>query len=191
MAFTYYYFETDIPKEVIDSIEKEFTDENSFQLGSIGFGPAGRIDTNIRNSHVKFKPQSHWIAGFIWNYVQLANNANFKYDITEIETCQLSKYNIGQFYTWHVDEDIYSMPNENVDFQVMRKLSYSLQLSDYDEYEGGNLQLLDPVTGKILHIERKRGNLVIFDSRTKHRVTKVTKGERKSLVGWVRGPRWK
>jgi len=191
MAFTYYYFETELPEKVIESIENEFLDSDSFQLGSIGSGGPGVINTNIRNSDVKFKPPGHWMAGFIWHYVQLANNANFNYDITELETCQLSKYGVGQFYTWHIDGDIYELPNENMNSQTMRKLSYSLQLSEYDEYEGGNLQLLDPTTQKMLHVQRKRGTLIIFDSRVKHRVTKVTKGERKSLVGWIRGPRWK
>ena len=38
---------------------------------------------------------------------------------------------------------------------------------------------------------RERGSIILFDSRTPHRVHKVRKGERKSLVGWVVGPRWK
>ena len=38
---------------------------------------------------------------------------------------------------------------------------------------------------------RQRGSIMLFDSRTMHRVCKVTKGTRKSLVGWVVGPRWK
>ena len=33
--------------------------------------------------------------------------------------------------------------------------------------------------------------MILFDSRTKHRVLKVTKGTRRSIVGWVVGPRWK
>ena len=32
---------------------------------------------------------------------------------------------------------------------------------------------------------RKRGTIVLFDSRTSHRVLKVTKGTRKSIVGWT------
>jgi PKHD-type hydroxylase len=32
---------------------------------------------------------------------------------------------------------------------------------------------------------------MLFDSRTPHRVRKVRSGLRKSLVGWVVGPRWK
>jgi len=38
---------------------------------------------------------------------------------------------------------------------------------------------------------RQRGSIILFDSRTPHRVQKVRSGERKSIVGWVVGPRWK
>ena len=78
--------------------------------------------------------------------------------------------------------------NENL--ELVRKLSFVVQLSNPEDYEGGNLQLLAE-DGKSYFAPRQRGTIVIFDSRTQHRVLKVTKGQRKSLVGWVVGPRWK
>jgi predicted 2-oxoglutarate/Fe(II)-dependent dioxygenase YbiX len=43
-------------------------------------------------------------------------------------------------------------------------------------------------TGASHIVPRKRGTIVLFDSRTQHRVLKVTKGTRKSsIVGWVVG----
>ena len=38
---------------------------------------------------------------------------------------------------------------------------------------------------------KKRGSIIIFDSRIRHRVRKVTEGEIRSLVGWITGPDWK
>ena len=38
---------------------------------------------------------------------------------------------------------------------------------------------------------KQKGIIAFFDSRTPHRVRKVKSGMRKSLVGWVVGPRWK
>ena len=78
--------------------------------------------------------------------------------------------------------------NENV--EQVRKLSFVVQLSNHDDYEGGNLQLLDEA-GNSYIAPRKRGTVILFDSRTSHRVLKVTKGTRKSIVGWTVGPRWK
>jgi len=78
--------------------------------------------------------------------------------------------------------------NENI--ELVSKFSFSLQLCGPDDYEGGNVQLMDE-GGKSYFAPRKRGCIVFFDSRTQHRVLKVTKGTRKSIVGWVVGPRWK
>jgi PKHD-type hydroxylase len=50
--------------------------------------------------------------------------------------------------------------------------------------------LLDE-TGKSYFAPRQKGTIILFDSRTQHRVQKVTKGVRKSLVGWVVGPRFR
>ena len=67
-----------------------------------------------------------------------------------------------------------------------RKLSVVVQLSDPEEYEGGELKLhtsYDPII-----IKKERGMIVSFPSYTLHEVAPVTKGERYSLVAWVHGP---
>ena len=40
-------------------------------------------------------------------------------------------------------------------------------------------------------VPKTRGTVIVFDSRTPHRVTPVESGIRKSLVGWVVGKRWR
>jgi PKHD-type hydroxylase len=116
-------------------------------------------------------------------------------------------YGESEYYGWHNDSSIEthykpvrkgnrgSGQEITTDFinekcERVRKLSFSLLLSDPDTYEGGNLQLLDSA-GKSYIAPRQRGTIILFDSRTQHRVMKVTKGVRKSLVGWTVGPRWK
>ena len=120
---------------------------------------------------------------------------------------QYTRYETGQFYNWHNDaglatqykpvsvgnrgngqETAQDFVNENC--EMVRKLSFAMQLSDPDDYEGGNVQLLDEA-GNSYFAPRKRGSIMLFDSRTQHRVLKVTKGVRKSIVGWTVGPRWK
>ena len=84
-------------------------------------------------------------------------------------------------------EDFLNKNTENV-----RKLSFSLQLSDPDDYEGGNVILLDEGGSNRKYVApRKKGSIILFDSRTKHCVNVVKKGIRKSIVGWVVGPRWR
>ena len=85
-------------------------------------------------------------------------------------------------------EDVNVPAPENC--EKVRKLSFSLLLSDPETYEGGNLQLMSE-DNKSYIAPRQRGTIILFDSRTQHRVQKVTKGVRKSLVGWVVGNRWR
>ena len=73
-----------------------------------------------------------------------------------------------------------------------RKLSFTLQLSDESDYTGGDVELAtnDDLTEPFV-ISKERGSLVVFDSKIKHRVLPVETGNRKVLVGWAVGPRWK
>ena len=50
--------------------------------------------------------------------------------------------------------EVSGLLNENL--ELVRKLSFAMQLSDPDDYEGGNVQLLDEM-GKSYFVPRKRG----------------------------------
>ena len=93
-------------------------------------------------------------------------------------------YNEGDSQTWHNDSKPLLEGEDSI-----RKLSFTVQLSDVNDYEGGNVQFLDE-NGRNYFMTRQRGTVSIFDSRTQHRVQKITKGTRKSLVGWCVGPVW-
>ena len=72
---------------------------------------------------------------------------------------------------------------------IIRQLSISIQLTDENNYEGGNLELLQ--SDKADKMEKTQGKLIMFPSFVQHRVTPVTKGERNSLVIWVTGNNFK
>ena len=206
MAWQSCWYFSDIPEKIIETIEEDLTDKFQEQMGdSKLMGDA--LNRDKRNSKNAWVPTTHWTAGFVWHYVERANRENFLYDIRNIdgESMQLTQYGVGEFYGWHNDAGIsgqykpVSVGNHhegraqdylNENLELVRKLSFVVQLSDPDDYEGGNLQLLAE-DGKSYFAPRKRGTVIVFDSRTQHRVLKVTKGTRKSLVGWVVGPRWK
>ena len=211
MAYQSIWYYTDLPNEIINVIEKDLKDnfDGNLQDSRVGEGDYGSIDKDKRNARNAWVPTSHWIAGFLWHYVQRANRENFLYDLTNIdgESLQYTVYEEGQYYGWHNDAGIISQykpisPGNrgngeeiaqdfiNEQCEKVRKLSFSVLLSDPSTYEGGNLQLLNE-TGNSYIAPRQRGSIILFDSRTQHRVQKVTKGVRKSLVGWVVGPRWK
>jgi len=206
MAFQSIWYFSDLPEEVVDIIEKDLTEKFDQQMADSRLhGDA--LNKEKRNSQNAWIPTTHWVGGFVWHYIERANRENFLYDLRCIdgESMQFTKYDVGQFYGWHNDAGLatqykpVSVGNRqeglaqdflNEKIEMVRKLSFVVQLSDADDYEGGNLQLLDE-SGNSYFAPRKRGTVILFDSRTQHRVLKVTKGVRKSLVGWVCGSRWK
>ena len=213
MAYQSIWYHTGLPKDIVNILD-DYVSEN-FDSEMKDSELLGRHkDKNKRNSENAWIDTNHWIAGFIWHYVNKANRENFRYDLTNIdgENLQYTKYSEGQYYNWHNDAGIsnYYKPQyvgnsgnfdddldnlQTTDFlkancELVRKLSFTLQLSDPDEYEGGNVQLIDEA-GRSYIAPRQRGTIILFDSRTQHRVIKVKKGVRKSIVGWVLGPRWK
>ena len=64
----------------------------------------------------------------------------------------------------------------------------SIQLSDGDDYEGGDFEMRGSTTPEG---QRDRGSVIIFPSYLVHRVTPVSAGTRRSLVTWIEGPRWR
>lgn len=206
MALQSVWYFTEIPKNIVETIEEDL--KNNFEFNMMDSKLHGDVlNKEKRNSQNTWIPTSHWVGGFLWHYVMRANRENFRYDLRNIdgESLQFTKYSEGQYYGWHNDAGIgglykpQSMGNHmegiQSDFimensELVRKLSFVLQLSDPEDYEGGNLQILDE-TGKCYFAPRQRGTMVLFDSRNSHRVLKVTKGIRKSIVGWVVGPRWR
>jgi len=203
MAFQSVWYFTGLPEQIIDIVEsdikqfdKKFSD--SSLVGNV-------INKEKRNSENTWIPTSHWLCGFLWHYVQKANRENFLYDLSKMdgESVQYTRYSEGQYYKWHTDVDFSAYytpqsigkPDRVEDFigengELIRKLSFVLQLSNPDDYEGGNLQIMAD-NGKSYIAPRQRGTLIFFDSRAQHRVHKVRSGVRKSIVGWVCGPRWK
>ena len=97
-----------------------------------------------------------------------------------MEGVQLSRYTLGQFYNKHVDF------NGNPDTKShTRKLSMSVQLSDENSYDGGDLII--HYGGEQYIAPKVKGTVIVFDSRLTHEVTPITKGERYSLVKWFHG----
>ena len=210
MALQSVWFLTGLPSDIINSLEKDL--EKHF--GDMGDSKLINdvLDKGIRKSKNTWIPTTHWITGWLWHYVEMANRNNFLYDLSfiESESMQYARYGVGEYYHWHSDtsipvqykpkiqisandsttDDNYLRQRAAIKNELVRKISFSLQLSDPDDYEGGNIQFIDE-SNKNYIAPRQKGSLIIFDSRTKHRVCKVRSGVRKSIVGWVVGPRWK
>ena len=67
----------------------------------------------------------------------------------------------------------------------------TVQLSNGDDYEGGDFQLRDGTGEGLDNSIYNRGSILVFPSFLLHRVTPVTSGTRKTLVAWFEGKRFK
>lgn len=111
----------------------------------------------------------------------------FHYDLSGLVSFQYALYDgtEGGHFDWHKD---YGKDYGAVG-QEPRKLSFSIQLSDPAQYQGGELEVR---AGNQVDIAPKtRGAVVAFPSYVLHRVTPTTSGARKSLVVWAVGPEFK
>lgn len=207
MAHQAIWFFSDLPNDLVELLEKDLSVNFDSDMSPSTL-QGDRIDKKRRNSKNAWIPMNHWVAGIVWHFVSKANRDNFLYDLDCIdsESLQYTRYKPGEFYNWHQDTDLGSLykPNNvggssisqesandfiNVNCEKVRKLSIIIQLSHPHDYEGGNVEFMDD--RKRFVAPRHRGAVIVFDSRINHRVTKVTSGMRKSIVGWAIGPRWK
>lgn len=190
---------TQLPPEVVDY----YCSPKHLKQASVAAGP-----TNARSSFIAWEASSNWLASLVETYMRNMNTLYFHYDLTNMEDAkvQYTVYNEGDYYSWHIDADINSVySNNNMPVfpddtsgsylqqqqSHIRKLSFTLQLSHPEEYTGGELQFNMEQQSKLITVPKKYGMLTVFDSRISHRVRKVKTGQRKSLVGWMCGPRWK
>jgi PKHD-type hydroxylase len=114
------------------------------------------------------------------------NDETFNYDLTGFNYLQYAEYCEGDHFEFHMD----TMFAQSSLIDIPRKLSFSIILSDNDEYEGGQFQFYtggkEPTT-----IKQAKGRVIAFPSWMVHRVTPIKSGVRKSLVFWQQGPKFK
>lgn len=152
----------------------------------VGSGPDMKSNHSIRSSNIAFirssDPTNSWIFERLTGAIININKQFWNFDLSRIETLQYSEYGVGQFYKPHIDM-MYQGPRPAV-----RKLSFTVQLTDPKEYEGGDVIIK---AGSDSPIYRNKGTVTFFPSYILHEVTPVTKGTRHALVGWVTGPMFK
>ena len=180
----YYWFSNAFTSDELSTIEK-MTSNLEWETAATGQDESSNI-SDYRKSKIKWCPHNDewsWVYEKLHNMLVEANNAMWKFDLTHMrEQIQYTEYyGGGGHYDWHMDCGI--------GIQNQRKISVTVQLSDSDEYEGGDLQFnlgSEPITAP-----RIQGAAVIFPSFYLHRVTPVTTGTRKSFVLWVGGEPYK
>ena len=146
----------------------------------------GQYDTKKRITTIGWIPFTAMpdMYKIIENSMLQANRNHFGYEGMRLtETAQFTEYPKGGFYDWHMDADV-----NGVHEPPVRKISMTLLLSNQSEFEGGDLEFMSEGTKPRQLIQ---GQAIYFCSFLRHRVVKVKKGVRRSLVMWFGGPPFK
>ena len=225
----YWYFESLFWPEQIMRIKEicgtHNEDETLEVAKHVGAKTDDQVIKNIRNNKVSWH-DSHELYGMVRPIMAEVNQASgWNFEITAIEPIQYTVYYGDEnHYHWHTDtiiNDDWNNPewleetnNQNhVLANTMRKISCSIHLSDPDDYDGGEFELLhadskvtsdSSLNSEELRIDgflnvspiplphfKDKGSALFFPSFTYHRVKPVTRGIRRSLVVWFRGPQWR
>jgi PKHD-type hydroxylase len=176
-------------ENVIEYFESQGVDDAS--VAGIG-KESGNFNKKARSSQTKFhhpNKDNAWIFERLCSAIEQLNASLFRFDLVGFNSLQYTKYaNAGDHYDLHTDLWYGNWGIQ--DSLLHRKLSFSLVLSDSNEYTGGNFEFM--VSSPVPHVlEQSKGDLIVFPSWVLHRVTPIESGERKSLVGWVEGPKFK
>jgi len=150
-------------------------------------GTTKGVTKDVRDSKVSWLypvDNMDWVFRRVTDITLNLNERFFKFDLFGLnEGFQFTNYEAPSGkYGKHIDRSM-NIP--------VRKLSISIQLTDPEEYEGGELKLYDGDDKDAIVMDKTQGTLIIFPSYVLHEVMPVTKGTRNSLVTWITGKQFK
>ena len=151
------------------------------------------VFSDFRKSKIVWLSQK-WIYKELLKFIDMGNGSDYNFDLNLAEAVQYTRYDPSGHYDWHVDQ--LDGPREDARPDT-RKLSLCVNLTDPDEYEGGDFWMCRPhpipENSKMYKLDfmKARGAAVVFPSYVYHKVAPVTKGTRHSLVCWMRGKKWR
>ena len=178
--FNYYYFTNAFTEQELEKIIEIGESQPKIKATTVG-EDVSQKESDYRVSDIAWlsnNPKTSFVFEKISDLAIKANSEMWNFDIWDFQDDlqYTTYYGNGGHYDWHADLGV-GISN--------RKLSVVLQLSNPDEYEGGDLQM--NTGGSILNIPREKGLICFFPSFVLHRVTPLSSGLRRSLVTWLCG----
>ena len=191
-SFKHQYIKLKLQEEFFNKIKNEINHSQHFDVNGEKIDKSqlqpGLVISGI-DSRRKCKLSylsNQKLDGLVNGLVTLANEkCGWNLDINYIEPIQYTVYESGDFYDWHIDEDEWT-PNKRSNGRI-RKVSFTIVLDS--DFEGGDFLL--EVNGNPRTFNLTERSCIIFFSDALHKVSPVTSGVRKSLVGWAQGPAFK
>mgnify|MGYP001264439169 FL=1 len=172
-----------IDNKLISDVEK-YIDQQELEESKILHTNRDLVDSNkVRSGKIHWMRDESYrnflmpIYQEICFKVRQVNDGMWRYNYSGYDPFQYSEYNVGDHFNWHIDQ--IEVRGES------RKVSFSLGVSDESEYEGGDLVF--KTAEEEDHYKLGRGDLIVFPSWMLHKVTPITKGKRRVIVGWGEG----
>jgi PKHD-type hydroxylase len=187
-------------------VESAFSEEEvdlvvaSLQSGEKEQGQVGTIEAEAETllkfrsskiSFINYSKEYSWLFDKFNKIIQNVNEEYYNFDLNGYDYVQYSEYlaNENGHYDYHIDLMMDMIPQKEYDF-LYRKLSFSLCLNQQgNDYSGGDFKIKTGAEGD--SVKLNKGDMIVFPSFILHKVEPVTEGVRKSLVGWVTGPKFK
>ena len=166
-------------------IEKNFYKVEEKEYFSVAYDINNNPKKNSLVKTIKWKKVKHLLEDVHTDVINSAR-INFGYDVfnvSDIDNCLFNTYSYSNKskYDWHIDKDISDL------YDV--KLTVLINLS-LEPFEGGDFKLF--VNNEFIVPQlKKSGNVIMFKSQINHCVTPVTKGERKTLTIFIKGPKFR
>jgi PKHD-type hydroxylase len=143
-----------------------------------------------RRSNIRFiqkdNTQFEWLFDIMWKMAIQANHDWFNFNLTKLDYLQLAEYDSADEGEYKRHHDVFWL--NNTDYH--RKLSAVVQLSDPNDYTGGELKLFNQNETINAYDIKQQGTTIFFPSFVEHQAEKVTTGKRYSLAAWFDGPHW-
>lgn len=181
-VFTKNIFSDEECDQILESIDPEKWEE-ALVGGFAGKGVFSH-ETEYRSNYQQPVPID--AEGFPLNRIakeiSIANSVLWRFDLggyVEDDMPWIMDYcRVGDHNDWHIDVGQAATSS--------RKLGFSLQLTEGDTYEGGDLGFhrIEKERSELT----SRGTLIVFPAFWLHKVSQMISGQRKVVVGWIHGP---
>ena len=109
---------------------------------------------------------------FVENKLKIEEAIHQSFSPKMIGGMTMAKYIKGNGYGWHTDNP-----------GVTPQFSCTIALNNDDEYEGGTLEYETPYG--LIRTRLKKGEMFLYPTIWRHRVTTITKGVRKVMLAWI------
>lgn len=183
------YYPKAFGQHQIDLLE-ELVKNYEFQKGETGIRERGEARSDTTNNrdiaYLYPDPNTQGLYDYLENLVHKANQDTYNFNISYVtDPIHYVIYpEDGGHLTWHMDIGAGTVN--------LRKLAMTVQLSDPDDYVGGDFQIWmggdeNTDSESVVTLSREKGDVLIFPTYLMHRVTPITKGQRKALVFWTGG----